>query len=257
MLKAVLALAALAGCGRLGFSSSDHVVGDAVVEGNGDGGGGDGGGSATGDGGVDGAVVPNLLVQKSAVGFATGPQTLTLPAASTAGSLLVLTFGANDITSLMLPSGWMIATSVLTSGACAAAIAYYPNNPGGITSVMFQQPALQPTAAQLSEWAPITANRLNGTAQTNGGIQATMQTAMVATIANRGVAITAFCEDVNNPTYTPGMGWTNLGMSSNGPAEPSFNSDYKVITAGGLYTETVTSSVSGKYSAVIAVFASP
>ncbi|HEX5060876.1 MAG TPA: hypothetical protein VFV99_16025, partial [Kofleriaceae bacterium] len=200
---------------------------------------------------------PNLLVQKTAVSFTTGTRTLTLPAPSTAGSLLVITVGANDISSLTLPSGWTIAASVLTNGACATAIAYYPNNPGGITSVILQQPMLQPTAAQLSEWSPITANPLNGTSQTQGGIQATMQTAMVATIATKGVAITAFCEDVNNPTYTPGAGWTTLGTSSNGSAEPSFISDYKAVTAGGIYTETVTSSVSAKYAAVIAVFASP
>lgn len=37
------------------------------------------------------------------------------------------------------------------SGACFALIAYYPNNPGGITSVMYSQPGGLPSVAVVSE----------------------------------------------------------------------------------------------------------
>jgi hypothetical protein len=213
---------------------------------------------ATSDMMADGGPDPMIQhTQATAVVSNVGPQTLTLSTPSKPGSLLVIALVANDVSSLMLPNGWIVATSVLTSGACAGAIAYLPNNPGGITSVMYTMPSLAPNAAQLTEWAGVaTTNPVDAIGTTMAATGSTMQTVQTATATTvpNAVAIDAFCEDVNNPTYTAGPGWTKLGSFSNGPAEPSFITSYRMVPTPGVVSDTVTSSVNGKHSAVIAAF---
>jgi hypothetical protein len=197
-------------------------------------------------------------VQQSAVSSNVGSQTLTLPAPSTAGTLLVIAFGANDISNLTLPAGWMIAVSVATTGACTAAIAYLPNNPGGVTDVTFGQPSLLPTAAVLAEWSGIaTSNPLDAIGTTSGTTASTTQSVQTATATTtRTMVIDVFCEDVNMPAYTGDPAWTTLGSHSAGPSEPSILSDYRIVASPGVVGETVTSSVNGKHSAAIAAFRS-
>ena len=62
-----------------------------------------------------------------------------------------------------------------------------------------------------------------------------------------------FCEDDNNPTFTPGAGWSQLGEFANVASSPSLASDARFVPAGAV-DETITSSVAGKYAAVIATF---
>jgi hypothetical protein len=253
VLKVVVAVATLAGCGRFGFGLADDGDGDAAVDGS-------AADAADADAPGMADAPPAMLqhVQQSTVSATVGSHTLVLPAASTAGTLLVIALGANDISNLVLPAGWMIATSVATTGACTAAIAYLPDNPGGITSVMFSQPSLLPTAALLTEWSGIaTANPLDAIGTTIGTTASNMQSVQTATpTTTRTLSIDVFCEDVNMPTYTGEPGWTTLGTHSDGPAEPSIISDYRVVAAPGIVGETVTSSANGKHSAAIAAFRS-
>jgi hypothetical protein len=67
------------------------------------------------------------------------------------------------------------------------------------------------------------------------------------------VAVTIYCEDANMPTYTPDPAWERVGTYKAGSATPSMEADYKVVTPG-VASETITSSVNGKYAAVIAAF---
>lgn len=229
----------------LGDSASDARISDGTMLTNID---------AASDVPADVPTVPVTYSQKSSTANGTGPQTITLAATSTPGTMLVLSMGTNGLGSLVLPNGWIIATSTGFSGACYAMIAYYPNNPGGITDVMYSQPGGLPSVAVISEVSGVTALDVLGTA--NGMNPVSMQTVATTgpTSTDRGIAITTFCEDVNNPVYTSGAGWTNIAQFATGAASTSFNTDYKEFTAAGAISETVTTSPTGKYAAVIATF---
>lgn len=249
--KAVLLVCMLSGCGRLGFGESATNVDGSLGSSDGDVGG------SNSDAAADGAPGMVQLGQTSPVVDAQGGQTATLPTPSSPGSLLVMTFGANSVSSLELPAGWMIATSVSTTGACSAAIAYLPNNPGGITEVTYVQPQLLPTVAHLTEWAGIATNSpLDAIGTTSAQVSDSSQTVQTATAttASNTLAIDVFCEAINNPTYTGDPAWIGLGTVTNGPSEASFLSEYRVVAAPGVVSTTVTSSNPGKYSAAVATF---
>jgi hypothetical protein len=253
--RRVLVLVSLiAGCGRFGFGPNvertDASTGDSSVV---DGATADG---APGDGAGDDAIVGSSShVQASPAVGVVGPFTMTLPAPSTAGSLLVVALGTSSTSSMIMPTGWVIAEQASISGGCIAAIAYYPNNPGGIQAVTFDQPTLIPTVAQLTEWIGARAVDALGTATSSAPVATlTVQTATTTT-AGSGVAINVFCEAVNMPQYTTGAGWTNLATASKGPSEASFSTNYQLgYAAGTTVAGIVTTTVAGKYAAVIATF---
>lgn len=235
----------LAGCGRVGFDLLGDGPTDARPR---------DGAMLTADVPVDVPTVPVTYAQKSSTANGTGPQTITLASASTPGTMLVLSMGTNSLGSLVLPSGWITAASVGPSGGCYSLIAYYPNNPGGITDVGYSQPGGLPSVAVISEIGGVTALDVIGTA--TGANPVAMQSVATSgpTSTDRGIAVTTFCEDVNMPTYTSGAGWTNISQFAAGAASTSFVTDYKEFTASGVVSETVTSSITGKYAAVVATF---
>ncbi len=213
------------------------------------------------DGPRDGAIdvppdstLPLAFVQKSSVAqSAGGSTTATLPAASVAGNLLVATIATNDPTSLALPAGWMMAVQMFTAGNCASTIMYYPNNPGGITSVLLSINAGVPIDGVISEYQ---AGGVDVTGMASSANPQTTQTVATATSTTGAaeLAVTTFCEDINTPTYTSATGWTNLGKFSNNSSSPSFVADFQLGVPMGTVTETVTSSGGGKYQAAIATF---
>lgn len=239
----------LAGCGRLGFDlfGGDTSDPDAAVD------------AAQGDGSADASAdappAGGPLTQQSATFNGLGAMTLALPAPSTPGSLLVITMSTNDTSNLVLPAGFTIATSIMVSGGGFALIAYQANNPGGISSVMVTQPTGLPSAAQLSEWSGTTGASpdVMGSATGPSSTMLTVQTAAATTVAN-DLAIAVFCQDVASPTYTAAAGWMRLGTASNTSAYPSYSADYLTNVPVGIVSETVTSTVSGKYAAVIVAF---
>jgi hypothetical protein len=240
--RAIALVCFLAGCGRLGFgvTDDDPLAADASALDPAD--------------ATDAAPTTIAHAQASAPVDVAGPMTMTLPASSTPGSLLVVTLGTSDTSNLVVPAGWTFATQIAVSGGCVAAILYYANNPGGIASVTFDQPSLVPTVAQLTEWTGATTLDATGTATSSSPVtMLAVQTATPAT-ATGGIAIDVFCEAVNQPAFTAGPGWTNLTTASNGPAEASFITDYKLGIGPGVVGETVTTSVAGKYAAAIATF---
>ncbi|HEX2680193.1 MAG TPA: pilus assembly protein TadG-related protein, partial [Candidatus Dormibacteraeota bacterium] len=78
----------------------------------------------------------------------------TLPAASTAGTLLVATLMAQDgLNTITPPAGWILAANAQQAGEGWNQIWYYPTNPGGITTATWTVvPANIDVAAQLTEW---------------------------------------------------------------------------------------------------------
>jgi hypothetical protein len=168
------------------------------------------------------------------------------------GTLLVASLGINSVGTVAVPPGWTVAIMNGTAGACSAILAYQLANPGGITSLTFTLGGNTPLVGSISEWTGRSAfDAMGSMVQGQPNASQSVETS-AATTANE-LAITTFCEDDNNPTYTPGEGWTQLGSYSNVASSPSLAIDAQIAPAG-FVGESVTSSVSGKYSAVIATF---
>jgi hypothetical protein len=187
---------------------------------------------------------------KSAV--ATLTVTPTLPAASTAGTLLVATIKSLDsATAFTAPAGWVRANSTHQATASRTEIWYYANNPGGISSVAFGVP--QSAIAQLTEWRNVLAAApldKSGVLATTTAASATVSTSAATTAAN-DLVITDFGPQVKTPqTYTPGAGWTSLASDMpNG-----FASEYRLDLPAAVASETVTVTTGAAWSAVIAAF---
>src|SRR5712692_4494836 len=81
--------------------------------------------------------------------------TPTLPAASQAGTLLVVDLAGQDgLNSFAGPAGWVLASSAQQAGEGWNQIWYYPNNPGGVTNATWTAlPAAPEVVAQMTEWS--------------------------------------------------------------------------------------------------------
>jgi len=183
----------------------------------------------------------------------TGAFTLTLPAASTAGDLLVATLSNNGAFTGG-PAGWIRGPNVTGGATSQAEIWYYPNNPGGITSATFTSSSGN-AAGQLSEWSGVaSASPLD---QTGTSSSATVTTIGATTQAGE-LAITTFTVNAKKgaSTFTPGSGWTNLGNDGATTGIAYFyTSDYQLEPATGTVSETETfSQSSSNWGAVVATF---
>ena len=179
--------------------------------------------------------------------------TPTLGSASTSGDMLAAIVGTGANTTVSAPSGWIKATGVFTTGVGATAIWYYPNNPGGISSVKFTLAASDSAVAQLSEWSGVaTVSPLNGVHTTSATTTATTVSVSATAAAANELAITSFSASTGSGgnTFTPGSGWTNLL-----PAQSvSETGDYKIGAGSGSVSETQTAATTAKWSAAIATF---
>ena len=81
---------------------------------------------------------------------------LTLPAASTAGNLLVAAVNSDPTaTAFTGPGGWVSAVGINQGTAGRVEIWYYPNNPGGISGATFTTSVN--AVGQLTEWSGVAA----------------------------------------------------------------------------------------------------
>jgi hypothetical protein len=236
----------LAGCGRLGFDEgvaalSDGRSGDSQL-----------GDSQLGDGSGSSAA-PGALVQMSPVTSGAGPFTLTLPAPSQAGTVLVATLAVNSTSSLAYPTGWQQNGTGSVNGACNAVFATNATGMAGVTSVQFTLLAGVPYAAQISEWhmSGIDTGGFGG--GQNPTTTLTISTALPAAADNE-IAIAMFCEDTTMPAFTPGAGWTSLGSNSNVASSPSLFTEVRSDLPAGTITATATGSLSAKFAAVVFAF---
>lgn len=245
MRRVVLAFV-LAGCGRLGFDAQSGAITDGHA---GDGAqSGDGSGSGSGSGSASGA-----LVQMSPVTSGSGTFTVTLPAPTQAGTVLVATLAVNSTSSLAYPTGWQQNGTGSVNGACNAVIATNTTGMAGVTSVQFSLLAGVAWGAQITEW------RVGGidTGGFGGGqnptTALTISTVTPANAANE-ISIATFCEDANMPGFTAGAGWTNLGTESNVSSAPSLLSEVRSDLPAGTITAVATGSLAAKFAAVVVVF---
>ena len=182
----------------------------------------------------------------------------TLPAASTAGTLLVATLTSQRNTNFTGPTGWVRAANSGRTDA-KAEIWYYANNPGGITRASFTSSNSTATAGQLSEWSGVVASSpVDRTGNTTSLLASsiTPATGSNTTVASE-LAMTAAAQYVtlpSAPTYTPGAGWTNLGNSGGTSSSNHYTADYRTNVAAGAVSETIASSSTGAWAAVVATF---
>ena len=180
----------------------------------------------------------------------------TLPAASQAGTLLVVNVsGVAGITSITGPVGWVQAATATQAGEGRNDTWYYPNNPGGISTVTFTVlPASRDTVAQMSEWSGVaTATPLDQTGTLNVAVAsttATIATSGAMTMANELVITNDRYKIGAGQTFTPAAGWPSLvNDATNG-----FSSEHRLDLPVGIASETVTTSQATRWSLTIATF---
>jgi hypothetical protein len=178
---------------------------------------------------------------------------LTLPVASTAGNLLVAAINADPTnTSSTAPAGWVSAVAVNQSTAGREEIWYYPNNPGGITSVTFTTAVN--AVGQLTEWSGVVASspldQTGSFATATTSTSATISTSAATTVANELVITNNSFKISAGQTYTPSASWNSLvNDATNG-----FGSEYRLDLGAAVASETVSTSQASTWSMIIASF---
>ena len=178
---------------------------------------------------------------------------LTLPAASTAGNLLVATVNADaTATPFTAPAGWVSAAGINQGTAGRVEIWYYPNNPGGISSVTFTTAVN--AVGELTEWSgvavtsPLDQTGTFATATTS--TTATISTGAATTMANELVITNDAFKVAGGGTFTPNAAWTSLVKDiPNG-----FGSEYRLDLPAAVASETVTTNQASPWSMAITTF---
>jgi hypothetical protein len=128
------------------------------------------------------SATPALLQTGTVVKVSSATITLTLPSASTAGTLLIATFGASGGDRGTTPAGWTkAAVGGDTFVGNEAALYYYVNNPGGITSQAFSFPGSGWMAGQLTEWTGVATSSIVDVATGNSTYTTTSATTFAVT----------------------------------------------------------------------------
>jgi hypothetical protein len=182
--------------------------------------------------------------------------TPTLPAASQAGTLLVVVVRSDATANrFTAPAGWVVADFASAAATPRSEIWYYPNNPGGITSATFTVlPASIDSVALMTEWQNVaTVSPLDKTGTLLVGsnqVNATISTSGATSVANELVITDDGFNIQAGQTITPGAGWNSL---ANDPTN-GFSAEYRLDLPAAVASETVTGSVATTWALVIATF---
>ena len=200
-------------------------------------------------------------VQAGPLGSATtGTLALTLPAPSTAHTLLVATLVyAGATPSFAGTAGWTQGPQVSTTGI-STEIWYLADNAGSVNNASFSFTSGPQARGQLSEWsgaAAVSPLDQSGTAsRTTTATSFTVSTSAATTITG-DLAITAFGEHFGGnqtPAFTPQSGWANVGSSAGQSSANHLTSDSSLALPIATASELETSNKSGTWAAAIATF---
>jgi len=187
-----------------------------------------------------------------------GNVTPTLPAASTAGDLLIATVTNSCTTAsdaFVAPSAWILAKGAWLSGDGRVEVWYYPDNPGGISSAAFTSSSCAGSASQLSEWSGAALSGAldqTGTATASSAKSITVSSA-ASTAVGGELGVTLFKASATQSSYTAGSGWSHLYTDTTNERV----SDDNLSLAVGTASEKETGSASAKWVAVLATFEPP
>jgi hypothetical protein len=141
--------------------------------------------------------------------------TLTLPAASTPGTMLTVQL-ANALAtgaSFTGPAGWSRAVTLSQTGNGTVEIWYYPNNPGGITSATFTVATSTSLFGCMTEWSGVaTVSPLDrtGTKATTTSVSSDTVSTSGATAVGGELGLTEFTQTGAATAYTAGTGWSHV-----------------------------------------------
>ncbi len=175
-------------------------------------------------------------IQTSPTATYTGGLTVSLPAPSTVGNLVVISWATHSSTALSAPSGsWTGVT--LSSGGVSEGFFYLSPIQGlSVQTVTFG--CLAACSAQISEWSNVSGgiqprDQMGSGADLVSHVSETAATSGPTTIAG-DLAMTNFYPAAGSAeTFTPGAGWTNLGNSSSTP----LTTDYELAVPVSTPTE--------------------
>jgi signal peptidase len=203
-------------------------------------------------------IAVRLGVQNVRIGAESAIQitTLTVPfTASAAGNLLVanLSVGPSATTSTA-SAGWVYANGINTAGEGRNEIWYYPNNPGGLTTVTFTLAAGNGGLGQVTEWknvskvAPLDKTGTVSVAVNN--VNATVSTSAAVTLANELAIVNAGFNTQAGQVITPAAGWTPIAND----VPNGYAAQYRFDRPAGFISETINSAPATAWSVVIAAF---
>ncbi len=184
--------------------------------------------------------------------------TPTLPAASTAGTLLVADVRSDATPGRFLaPAGWLPAGAPSQAGTSPRTeIWYYPNNPGAVPNPTFTiTPASIDSTAQVSEWRNVaTVLPLDQTGNFTAAVNqltATVSTAGATAAANELVITDdGVLGGVAGQVLNQGASWNSL---ANDPTD-GFSAEYRLDLPAAVASETVTSTQPTTWALVMATF---
>jgi Spherulation-specific family 4/Carbohydrate binding domain len=145
-----------------------------------------------------------------------GPSVTATCTSSTQGTTLIAVLGSSSTGGVWsAPSGWLAALSK-TGTNCECSIWYYPNNPGGITSVVFSNSAGTATlSAAIAEFNPNGAGMYpnqSGSGATTGAQDIVVTTGGSPASGDLGICIFNFVlSTAATVTWTTPSGWTLIG----------------------------------------------
>jgi len=182
--------------------------------------------------------------------------TATMAGASQAGTLLVATVSAETTPNkFAATAGWVSAAEANQPGEGRSEIWYYPNNPGGISSITFtMNPATINGNAQLSEWLGVAAaSPLDQSGASTVAVPTTttvIATAGALTQTGELVITVDGFQNLPGQTFTRAAGWTGVVTDvANG-----YGSEYSLNLPTGIASETLTSGVPSLWANAIAGF---
>jgi hypothetical protein len=175
----------------------------------------------------------------------TGSVTLTLPAASTSGTLLVAALSNGQTTpqaKFTGPAGWTFGIQTHQNCCGQIEIWYYENNPGGISSATFTaSTGTNYLAGQLSEWnGVVSSSSLDKTGTATHAAATSLAVSTAANLTTSGeLGVTIFNSSLTGLTsFTAGAGWAPLFSD---PTTDGDVSDYELgLPSGAKATETET-----------------
>ena len=182
--------------------------------------------------------------------------TPTLPAASLAGTLLVVVMECDPSPNrVTVPAPWVSADFAQAGANSRSELWYYANNPGGITNVTITSvPANINCEAQLTEWRNVAAvnplDQTGTTTVTTNQLTGAVSTAGATSAANELVITSSAFANQPGMVVNQGAGWNNL---LNDPVN-GIASAYRLDLPAAVASETVASTVATTWSLVMATF---
>lgn len=193
----------------------------------------------------------------------TGTDTVrpTLPTASRAGTLLVLSAVFNRGASPTLPSDWKKVADSYTVGV-ATGIWYQAKNPGGVTSASAWLSGATFSVAQLSEWDSVSswdaASYCNSSLPDNAMTCSTASSVYSKTSHPQELALGCFGETLNSAasvTTTDNKGFVVLGENDSSVTRLHYHFGYRQpVAINSQIVGTVSSTATGIWAAVVCSF---